>query len=185
MEERKRTAEFPRRLHRLYSAAVLSALICCLSLPAYSQAKDVRIALQTVFRGELGKDDRESIRKYLRYTDLEYGHEWCAAFVSWCFGQVDYPEPRTPWSPSLFPNKRTVWKQGQALPKGPLEAGKVWGIHILSKGRIGHVGFIDSEHKGILTTVEGNTQPPEGKGTHGVYKKRRALRTLKAIAEWL
>lgn len=190
MEEEKRTAVVYADLHRLYRCIVLLALIhCSLLHKAYGQAIEERgkqrKALQSVFRAELGKDDRQSISQYLRYTDLTYGYEWCAAFVSWCFAQAGYPQPRTPWSPALFPANRTVWKQGQAVADRQIKTGMVWGVHILSKGRIGHTGFVDVERKGIITTVEGNTKPLGSKGANGVYRKRRALRTIRTIAEWL
>lgn len=61
----------------------------------------------------------------------------------------------------------------------------VWGIHIQAKGRIGHVGFVDEERNGVISTVEGNTGAPDGKSPNGVYRKRRSLRTLQAVADWL
>lgn len=189
MEDKKRPSLVYPRLCRIHRFAVLLALIySSYQAPAYGQ-KTVsladRTALQSVFRGELGKYDQETISKYLRYTDLSYGHEWCAAFVSWCFGQIERTQPRTPWSPALFPNKKKIWQQAQKNTDPKIQIGMVWGIHIQSKGRIGHVGFVDAEHKGIITTVEGNTKPPDGKKNNGVYRKRRPIRTLKAIAEWL
>lgn len=149
-----------------------------------TEASD-RETLCQIFRAELGKNDRVVISKYLAYTNLSYGHEWCAAFVSWCFGQIGYIEPRTPWSPSLFPKKQRIWERTRASPNKAILPGMVWGIHIASKGRIGHVGFVDEERNGVITTVEGNTGAPDRKGPHGVYRKRRSLRTLQAIADWL
>lgn len=176
-------------LSRLYRIALCLVVgMCGLSDIRAQQPvafEQQRTALLEVFLAELGVNDRHTISNYLAYTKLSYGHEWCAAFVSWCFGQLGYVEPRTPWSPSLFPKQRRVWERARASPKTVILPGMVWGIHIHAKGRIGHVGFVEKEHNGVITTVEGNTGPPEGKGPNGVYRKRRSLRTISVIADWL
>lgn len=145
-----------------------------------------RIRLQQIFRTELGKHDRTAISSYLAYTGLGYGYEWCAAFVSYCFGKAGQDAPRTPWSPSLFPNNRTVW-QHAPLRREPkhLLPGMVFGIYVQRKKRIGHVGFVDSYRNSFLITVEGNTSDPEGKLPHGVYRKKRHWRTIHRVSDWL
>ena len=151
-----------------------------------------RTRLQEVFQQELGRYDRRAVSRYLAYTDLAYGHEWCAAFVSYCFGRLGYSTPRTPWSPALFPKSRVVWSYAdQRSPPTRVQVGMVWGIYIhtlldLKIERFGgHVGFVDSYSHGILTTIEGNTSDPQGKSPNGVYRKRRIWRTLHSIADWL
>lgn len=145
-----------------------------------------RTRLQHACREELGLYDRSTVSRYLAYTDLGYGYEWCAAFVSYCFGKVGYDAPRTPWSPALFPKSKVIWSyHDQRSRPVRLQPGMVWGIYIGSKKRIGHVGFVDSYNNGVVTTVEGNTSDPQGKTPNGVYRKRRLWRTIHSVAEWL
>ncbi|WP_257667477.1 CHAP domain-containing protein [Parapedobacter tibetensis] len=61
-------------------------------------------------REATGNNDGDRVAEYLRYCGLGEGYSWCAAFVSWCFGQAGYAEPRNPWSPALFPHQRVVWR---------------------------------------------------------------------------
>src|SRR5690606_39149863 len=165
--------------------------IVCFVLNSVAQDRQTepdteRIELQRIFRQELGQHDRAAISRYRAYTDLRYGHEWCAAFVSYCFGQLGRDVPKTPWSPSLFPNRRLVWhKIHQKGPSARWLPGMVWGIYIPGKKRVGHVGFVDSYQNGMVTTVEGNTSNPQATGTNGVYRKRRAWRTIYCLADWL
>src|SRR5690606_1783087 len=111
-----------------------------------------RRELQLIYRGEIGvrektnNNDGNRIAEYLRYTNLPEGYAWCASFVSWCFGQAGFSEPKTAWSPSLFPSKRVIWKQGKAVPVGSKlkpQAGDVFVIYFSNLKRIGHAGFVD------------------------------------------
>src|SRR5690606_8681998 len=83
-------------------------------LPAAGSVSALRGRILAIARAEIGvqertgRNDGERIGEYLLYTGLNEGHEWCAAFVSWCFGQAGFAEPRTPWSPGLFPQKRRL-----------------------------------------------------------------------------
>src|SRR5690606_21016289 len=68
---------------------------------ATSSSSELRIAVIQVARAEIGvkehsgRNDGARVGSYLRYTGLGEGYEWCAAFVSWCFGQLGLPEPNT------------------------------------------------------------------------------------------
>jgi hypothetical protein len=68
-------------------------------------------------REKTGKNDGERVEEYLAVTQLGKGYAWCAAFVSWVFAEAGFPEPRTPWSPALFPKKRVIWERGKAVRK--------------------------------------------------------------------
>lgn len=57
-------------------------------------------------REKTGKNDGDRVEEYLAITNLGKGYAWCAAFVSWVFSEAGFPEPRTPWSPALFPKKK-------------------------------------------------------------------------------
>jgi len=141
---------------------------------------DARTRILDIARGEIGvmersgRNDGDRVGEYLRYTRLGEGYEWCAAFVSWCYGQAGFSEPRTPWSPSLFPLARQLESVESALP------GDVFGLWIREKGRIGHAGQIEHwEASGSwYLTIEGNSHDR-------VERRRRHLRTIHVVADWI
>lgn len=144
----------------------------------------MRRAVLDIARAEIGvreatgRNDGARVGEYLRYTGLGEGHEWCAAFVSWCFGQIGLPEPRTPWSPALFPVARQPDQVAYARP------GDVFGIWVREKGRIGHVGLIEygpgaaDGSASWCITIEGNNQD-------AVRRVRRPIRTIQVVADWV
>lgn len=101
---------------------------------------------------------------------------WCASFVSWCFGQAGYAQPRTAWSPALFPRNR--------LAKNPL-AGMVMGIYFPDLKRVAHCGIIFRVRGDWLETVEGNTSINGSREGTGVFKRTRHKRTIYCYANWL
>src|SRR5690606_32345202 len=125
-------------------------------------------------REKTGKNDGERVEEYLAITHLGKGYAWCAAFVSWVFSEADIPEPRTPWSPALFPKKRVIWERGKSivtsdyeniigvnmkdkLKMGLPKSADVFGIYFANLKRIAHVGFVDEWGDKHVITVEGNT----------------------------
>jgi hypothetical protein len=101
---------------------------------------------------------------------------WCAAFCSWCFRQAGYKEPRTAWSPTLFPAGRLA---RDALP------GMVMGIYFPSKGRIAHVGIVERIQGDYLYVIEGNTNAAGSREGDCVMRKLRHKRTIAKYADWL
>src|SRR5690625_7730160 len=90
------------------------------SLPAEPGARE---RVQTVYAAQVGireatgNNDGLEVEAYLATTNLGPGYPWCAAFVSWVFAEEGYDQPRTPWTPSLFPNKRTIWPDKGQTPR--------------------------------------------------------------------
>lgn len=160
-------------------------------LDTTAPAADLRSHVLQIARAEIGITDQpgrgaDRVAEYLAYTHLGPGYEWCAAFVSWCFGQAGLEQPRTPWSPALFPRARQLPRLGDARP------GDVFGLWIREKGRIGHAGFIESIERdgagrsgfdgsgqtGWAVTVEGNNR-------HAVRRVRRPVSSLHVVADWI
>ncbi|HWL00109.1 MAG TPA: CHAP domain-containing protein, partial [Parapedobacter sp.] len=179
-----------------------------LTPPAYHEPGGVPHRLSEIYTAELGvkeatgNNDGSRVGEYLRYCGLGEGYAWCAAFVSWCHGQAGYPAPRNAWAAALFPASKTIWHAGDQLPANggqPIpRAGDVFGIYYTNLRRIAHVGFVDGWDGKYCITVEGNTGPDEpvdtrsdpanpiraGPPVDGVYKKRRPIRTIRAVARW-
>ncbi|WP_262249695.1 CHAP domain-containing protein [Parapedobacter soli] len=152
--------------------------------------------LKEIYRAEIGvkeatgNNDGSRVGEYLRYCGLGEGYAWCAAFVSWCHWQAGYPEPRNAWAATLLPTARRV---------NDPRPGDVFGIYYTNLKRIAHVGFVDEWDDQYCITVEGNTGPPTdhaitddyaanpiraGPARDGVYRKRRPIRTIHAVARW-
>ncbi|WP_276348687.1 CHAP domain-containing protein [Daejeonella sp. JGW-45] len=170
------------------------------------KAKEV----QRIYTSQLGVREKASnsgpaVEQYLRYVNLPKGNPWCAAFVCWVLGKAGVDNPRTGWSPALFPAKRVIWERAKRELKpdsyregdgtrgmaGP-RMGDVFGIYFPEKGRIAHVGFVDEWDGTWVLTVEGNTNG-EGEGslaspgmtTDGVYRKRRLVRSVFRVARYV
>jgi len=171
----------------------------------------VRQKIKSIYSKEVGvrektnKNDGERIAEYLQYTGLPEGYAWCASFVSWTFGQAGFKEPKTAWSPSLFPSKRVIWNRGSVKrkPFGNLkppdvengksvsndyytpESGDVFGIYFNNLKRIAHAGFVDEWGDKYLITTEGNTNNGGSRDGDGVYRKRRPVSSIYQVADWL
>ena len=122
-----------------------------------------------------GKNDGGRVEAYLASAGLKKGQPWCAAFVTWVYRQAGYLQPRTGWSPALFPAARKVKST---------KPGVVFGIYYPELKRIGHCGFVLQLKTDWLDTVEGNTNGGGSREGDGVYRKRRHVRTVYAYADW-
>ncbi|TYR37122.1 CHAP domain-containing protein [Sphingobacterium phlebotomi] len=132
-------------------------------------------------REATGNNDGERVEVYLAYTGLGKGHAWCAAFVSWCYAQAGFPEPRNAWSPALFPNARTYCR-GNACRDSKtsvrIKPADVFGIYGYGAKRINHVGLVQGIEPNYILTVEGNVE-------NRVLAKRRHLSTINAFSNWI
>ena len=141
-----------------------------------------------VCRSQIGVREKQlnagpEVEKYLRYVNLPKGNPWCAAFVCWVYGQANVPNPRTGWSPDLFPASRIVWQRtGKSQSPKPAD---VFGIYFPGKGRIAHVGFVDEWKEPWLITVEGNTNLADSREGDGVYRRRRLTRSVYQVARYI
>lgn len=146
------------------------------------RARIVEIATAEIgVREATGNNDGERVGAYLRYTGLDKGHAWCAAFVSFCYGQAGLTEPRNPWSPALFPNARTYCKSSgcrHLKSSSEIKPADIFGIYSHSAKRINHVGLVLGTERKYLLTVEGNVE-------NSVLSKRRHLSTIYAMADWV
>lgn len=63
---------------------------------------------------EKGINTGAAVEQYLRYVKLPKGNPWCAAFVCWVYGQAGVENPKTGWSPALFPDHKVIWGSGES-----------------------------------------------------------------------
>lgn len=127
-----------------------------------------------------GNNDGLRVEEYLKYTALGKGHDWCAAFVSWCYGQAGLAQPRNPWSPALFPKDR-VYRNGGMLHRKLAKAqtkADVFGIYGTQAKRVNHVGLVKEIQGNYLISIEGNSR-------NRVECRRRHLKAIYVLADWL
>jgi hypothetical protein len=127
-------------------------------------------------REQHGKNDGIAVETYLRYVKLGKGYPWCAAFVSWVFGQAGYSKPRSAWSPDLFPSSRI-----RSVPKIAV----VLGIYFPALKRIAHVGLVTGLQHDWVESVEGNTNAAGSREGDGVYRRLRHKRFINRYALYL
>lgn len=163
-----------------------------------SEAVSPRKVVQSLYLAELGireatgRNDGSRVEEYLAYAGLDKGNPWCAAFICWVYGQAGIANPRTGWSPSLFPSSRVIWTRERKVRSGRDEkhdnrpdTADVFGIWFADKGRIAHAGFIDAWGEKYVVTVEGNTNGAGLRDGDGVYRKRRLIGSVYQVAGWV
>ena len=152
-----------------------------------SGSNPARSLILQIASGELGvreasgQNDGERVEQYLAYTGLDKGYAWCAAFVSWSYGQAGFKQPRNPWSPALFPTARQYCRSDDCrLPETirQIQPADVFGIYGQRERRIIHVGLVQRLQGSYILTIEGNSEDR-------VQAKRRHLSTVYALANWL
>jgi hypothetical protein len=142
---------------------------------------------------EVGKNAGKRVGEYLVYTGIKVPAPYCASFVSWCFGQAGYKEPKTAWSPALFPDARSgqVPAKGQVVSPTPLRElrgitpGLVFGIYFPDLKRIAHVGIVEMVLGDYIQTIEGNTSADGSRQGIGVFRRLRHKRTICKYSNWL
>jgi hypothetical protein len=146
-------------------------------LTSSAQEKVLSIARSQLYVRESGKNNfGMEIRKYLAYTHLPQGNPYCAAFISWVFFKAGYQQPRTAWSPDLFPTAKQV--------KAPLPA-DLLGIYSTAKKRVVHCGIVENQQNDWIISIEGNTNPDGSSDGNGNYRKWRHKRTIRYFSRWL
>jgi hypothetical protein len=119
---------------------------CLRSSPGPVQGQVRQIYTSQVGIREKQANAGAAVEQYLDYVHLSKGNPWCAAFVCWVLGKAGVQNPRTGWSPDLFPAAKVIWKRGDVSidPHKPRPGtGDVFGIYFPEKGRIAHAGFVD------------------------------------------
>lgn len=137
----------------------------------------VQIAAREIgVREETGHNDGLRVESYLSSVNLKRGQPWCAGFISWVYAQAGYTRPKSGWTPDLFPSSRLA---RSALP------GNLLGIYFPEFHRMAHVGLIVKQEGDWVTSIEGNTNVTGAREGDGVYKKRRHIKTIYRIADWV
>jgi hypothetical protein len=154
-----------------------------------ASATTLRDSVLSTFRGEIGvaeeggENQGPRIAEYLATTGLGPGYAWCAALCSWGFTQHDIENPQSAWSPDWFPPQRTIYRAGEGNTHWkPVD---VIGLYFHSKGRIAHVGVIDTVQGNVVITIEGNTNDYSTRDGDRVMRRRRYKRQIHAVSRYV
>ena len=161
----------------------------------------LRDKVQQIYTSQIGIREKQpnsgpAVEEYLRYVNLPKGNPWCAAFVCWVYGQAGVTNPKSGWSPALFPRSNVIWSKGVESGKWKVighaqtsdlrpQTSDIFGLYFPEIGRIAHVGFIDQWDGTWLTTVEGNTNLNGSREGDGVYRKKRLVRSVYKVARYV
>lgn len=79
--------------------------------------------VRKIYTSQIGIREKQpnsgpAVEAYLRYVNLAKGNPWCAAFVCWVYGKAGVVNPRSGWSPDLFPASRTIFESGKLKAAG-------------------------------------------------------------------
>ncbi|QNK64806.1 peptidoglycan-binding protein [Pedobacter sp. PAMC26386] len=141
-----------------------------------------RFQLVNIARGEIGvrektgRNDGLRVETYLSVVGLKKGQPYCAGFISWVYKQAGFLVPKSGWSPALFPSSRLAWSALQ---------GNLIAVYFPKLKRIAHVGLIERLDGDWCVSIEGNTNLQGSNEGDGVYRKRRHLKTIYRIADWV
>lgn len=137
----------------------------------------VRRAQQEIgVRERTGRNDGARVEAYLASVGLHAGDPYCAAFICYLFRLEGYKDPHSGWCPDLFPASRLA---RSALP------GNVIGIYFVNKKRIAHVGLVERMEDSWCVSIEANTNVAGSREGDGVYRKRRHIRTIYKMSDWI
>lgn len=175
----------------LLALALLALSGCTTTLAAQSHTtsgvREAVVASATAdigVREATGSNDGTRIEEYLAHVGQRKGASWCAAFVCYHLSKCHVANPRSAWSPALVGRLAgVVWTNRKAV-RAPLPA-DVFGIWYANIGRVGHVGFVTGVDGRYITTVEGNTSDGGSRNGDGVYARRRELRKVHAISNYI
>lgn len=164
-------------LKRNLLGAGLTIPVAISSMESVHRNRLVALAMAEVgVREATGENDGKRVEEYLAVAGLKKGLPWCAAFVSWVYAKEGFKKPRTGWSPDLFPASRLA---RSALP------GDVLGIYFQEYKRIAHVGLVEKVEGDWCFSYEGNTNNNGSRNGDGVYYRRRHVKTIYRISNWI
>ncbi|MCY1527801.1 hypothetical protein D9M68_628840 [compost metagenome] len=172
------------------SKSILITLLLFVCSLSYAQQSDkLRQEIQRTYTNQIGvreltgRNDGKEVETYLSYVWLKKGQPWCAAFVSWSFGQNGVRSARSGGCVQLMEQGRTIYRAGKAI-ENPKKA-DVFFIYFAEKGRVAHTGFIDKWSDEWVDAVEGNTNQAGSREGDGVYRKKRLKRQIYAVTTFI
>jgi CHAP domain len=131
-----------------------------------------------------GSNGGPQVSQYLRSIGLGPGYAWCMAFVYWCVNKaaqdLQVPNPLVKTGGVLHQYNTTKLRK---LPKTSIGI-KAGDIFIMDFGKgLGHTGFVIKIEKGLVHTIEGNTNDDGSREGYEVAIRTRPLSSFKAFIQ--
>lgn len=172
---------------RVSGSVIILAFLCCVRTthavvqPCAGGDCVISVASSQIGNCEDGGNNKGyHVEKYLRSVNLGGGYAWCSAFVAWVFDVCGVNHSINAWSPTAV-SKNVIWENGKGqAPK----SGDVFGIYYRSKGRVGHVGFVETWSDKWVTTIEGNTNEVGSSDGDCVLRRKRHVRMIHKVSRW-
>lgn len=129
---------------------------------------------------EVGNNWGPMVKMYLAVAGLRNPAPWCAAFVTWCLIEAGADRKKLPMNPA---STYFWWKWAVDKKRTMITPGRgnlfVWN----GKGG-GHIGFITSVTRGVLATIEGNTNEAGSREGTAVLSKTRKMAQIQSFPRW-
>lgn len=174
----------------LFSLFCIILCACPIGKGIGSNTDSLRLEIQKTYRAEAGvreatgNNDGPRILEYQKAAKIPAGSQYCAAGVTWTFKQHKIKTIVSGFSPNWFPDSITIYIKGKYMKQTPNIA-DVFGLYIKSKGRIGHVGFIDenwNNSTAYIRTFEFNTNGAGSDDGDGNHFKRRLKSQIRKVS---
>lgn len=132
-----------------------------------------------------GNNDGDRVKLYLAVTGLSEGYPWCAACMAFVFNICGVASPSSAYCPDWFKTNDIIYKRNSSKNDfDKCQPGDLIGIWFSSKGRIAHMGMIESVEGQKVTTLEGNTtdSDPMNRDGDGFFRKYRLKNQIYAVS---
>lgn len=154
------------------------------------EASDIAMLALEIAKGQVGQREvphnsnrGPMVDKYLAAVGLKPGYPWCQAFVNYCYEEaakrLGLPEPVVNTGGVLDCWNRT--KPDLKIPVAMLRKvpelllpGDHFIMKIGTKGA-GHTGIVVSANRGVMTTIEGNTNDEGSREGYEVAIRTRSV----------
>jgi hypothetical protein len=131
-----------------------------------------------------GSNSGPEVNTYLKSVGLGAGYSWCMAFVYWCVNQaaskLAVPNPlvktggvMVQWNSTklrLLPTHSSAIKPGDIF------------VMEFSHG-LGHTGIVEKIEKGLVYTIEGNTNEDGSREGYEVARRVRSITQFKGFIQ--
>lgn len=132
-----------------------------------------------------GSNSGPQVNQYLKSVGLSPGFAWCMAFIYWCVNeackQLEIQNPLVKTAGVLYQLRHTTCR---IIPGKSFQAVKPGDIFIMEfKNGLGHAGIVEKIEKGIVYTVDGNTNDEGGREGYEVVRRERSITSIKAFIQ--
>jgi hypothetical protein len=124
------------------------------------------------------------VNAYLKRIGLGPGYAWCMAFVYWCVdeaaNELKLKNPLVKTGGVMLQYNTTKLRKLPNRSKG-IKAGDIF-IMEFANGT-GHTGIVEKVGKGLVYTIEGNTNDEGSRDGYEVARRERTISSIKGFIQ--